>query len=257
MASNILIISSGAAFMIDALKTSLIKTGMNVAESEPVVDSIENRREAADIILFFAGEFVYKTPDILVYLKDICESDEKPLCVIGYEKELSVVCGVVPKHLIKHEFTRPFDVKILTAELVRIAEKNEELKKGRHILLVDDDVTFLRMMQDWLAMKYRITSVKSGMQAITYIATHTPDLILLDYDMPITPGSQILEMIRSEPNSARIPIIFLTGKNDRHTVMKVMQLKPDGYLLKSMSQEELIAAIDNFFETKKWKNMKF
>ncbi|MBQ9384069.1 MAG: hypothetical protein IJT87_07515, partial [Ruminiclostridium sp.] len=78
MASNILIISSGAAFMTDALKTSLVKTGMNVAESEPVVNSIEKQREAAEIILFFAGDFVYKTSDILVYLKDICESDEKP-----------------------------------------------------------------------------------------------------------------------------------------------------------------------------------
>ena len=256
MASNILIISSGAAFMTDALKTSLVKTGMNVAESEPVVNSIEKQREAAEIILFFAGDFVYKTSDILVYLKDICESDEKPFCVIGYEKELNEVRGIIPKHLIKKEFARPFDVKIMTAELRKIAAKNEELKKGRHILLVDDDVTFLRMMQDWLSMKYRITSVKSGMQAITYIATHTPDLILLDYDMPITLGSQILEMIRSEPNSACIPVIFLTGKNDRDTVMKVMQLKPDGYLLKSMSHEEIIAAIDTFFETKKWKNLK-
>lgn len=242
--------------MTDALKTSLVKTGMNVAESEPVVNSIEKQREAAEIILFFAGDFVYKTSDILVYLKDICESDEKPFCVIGYEKELNEVRGIIPKHLIKKEFARPFDVKIMTAELRKIAAKNEELKKGRHILLVDDDVTFLRMMQDWLSMKYRITSVKSGMQAITYIATHTPDLILLDYDMPITLGSQILEMIRSEPNSACIPVIFLTGKNDRDTVMKVMQLKPDGYLLKSMSHEEIIAAIDTFFETKKWKNLK-
>ena len=256
MVSNILIISSGAAFMIDALRTSLIKTGLNVAESEPVVNSIEKQRDNADIILFFAGEFVYQTSDILVYLKDICEADEKPFCVIGYEKELSEVRSAIPKHLIKHEFTRPFDVKILTAELVKIAENNEELKKGKHILLVDDDITFLRMIQDWLSMKYRITSVKSGMQAITYIAAHTPDLILLDYDMPITPGSQIMEMIRSEPASARIPIIFLTGKNDRETVMKVMQLKPDGYLLKSMSHEEIIAAIDNFFETNKWKKMK-
>ena len=257
MASNILIISSGAAFIIDALRTSLIKTGLSVTESEPDVDCIEKQRKNTDIILFFAGEFVYKTSNILVYLKDICESDGKPLCVIGYEKELGMVRGFIPKHLIKHEFKRPFDVKILTAELGKLAEKNEEIKKGRHILLVDDDITFLRMMQDWLAMKYRITSVKSGMQAITYIAAHTPDLILLDYDMPITPGSQIMEMIRSEPASANIPIIFLTGKNDRETVMKVMQLKPEGYLLKSMSHEEITAAIDHFFETKKWKNIKF
>ena len=102
-------------------------------------------------------------------------------------------------------------------------------------------------------MKYRITAVKSGMQAITYIASHTPDLILLDYEMPITPGSQIMEMIRSEPNSAEIPIIFLTGKSDRESVMNVMRLKPEGYLLKSMHKEDIITAVDNFFATRKWK----
>ncbi len=115
------------------------------------------------------------------------------------------------------EFLRPFEVKDLTAELLNVVKNAEELKKGRHILLVDDDVTFLRLMQEWLSMKYRITAVKSGMQAITYIAVHTPDLILLDYDMPITTGPQIMEMIRSEPNSAGIPIIFLTGKSDRES----------------------------------------
>ncbi len=92
------------------------------------------------------------------------------------------------------------------------------------------------------------------MQAITYIAAHTPDLILLDYDMPITPGPQIMEMIRSEPNSAGIPIIFLTGKSDRESVMNVMRLKPQGYLLKSLSKEEIIAAVDQFFTTRKGQN---
>ncbi len=153
------------------------------------------------------------------------------------------------------EFLRPFDVKDLTADLLKVVKNAEELKKGRHILLVDDDVTYLRMMQDWFAMKYRITAVKSGMQAITYIAAHTPELILLDYDMPITPGPQIMEMIRSEPNSAGIPIIFLTGKSDKESVMNVMRLKPQGYLLKSMSKEEIITAVDSFFATRKWKTV--
>jgi DNA-binding NarL/FixJ family response regulator len=90
------------------------------------------------------------------------------------------------------------------------------------------------------------------MQAITYIANHTPDLILLDYDMPITPGPQVMEMIRSEHNAKEIPIIFLTGKSDKESVMRVMSLRPQGYLLKSLSKEEITEAVDNFFETKKW-----
>ncbi|MBQ9483590.1 MAG: response regulator, partial [Ruminiclostridium sp.] len=62
------------------------------------------------------------------------------------------------------------------------------------------------------------------------------------------------EMLRSEPNSANIPIIFLTGRSDRESVMTVMALKPQGYMLKSMTKEQILETIDNFFLTKKWNN---
>ena len=64
-----------------------------------------------------------------------------------------------------------------------------------------------------------------------------------------------MEMIRSEPNSEGIPIIFLTGKSDKESVMSVMALKPQGYMLKSMPKEEILKTIDNFFKTRKWKNI--
>lgn len=250
-----MLISQGTAFMTDALVNNLIRSGTEVISVTPSIAVIGAHKDKTDIILLFAGDNILNYPDVLVYLKDICDDGDLPLCIIGYEKELAEIHKLIPKRLIMREFLRPFDVKDLTADLLKVVKNAEELKKGRHILLVDDDVTYLRMMQDWFAMKYRITAVKSGMQAITYIAAHTPDLILLDYDMPITPGPQIMEMIRSEPNSAGIPIIFLTGKSDKESVMNVMRLKPQGYLLKSMSKEEIITAVDSFFATRKWKNV--
>ena len=254
MASNILIISRGAAFMTNALVNSLRKAGFPTNVSEPDIKQIERFRKETDIYLFYAGEYVFEAADILVYMKDVCAEEEKPLCIVGYDKELTEIKNTVPVRYISREFKRPFDMKDLTSALVTLAEADEERKKGRHILLVDDDPTFLKMMQDWLSMKYNITAVRSGMQAITYMATHKPDLVLLDYDMPITPGPQVMEMIRSEHNAAEIPIIFLTGKSDRESVMRVMALKPQGYLLKSMSKEEILEAVGHFFETKKWKN---
>lgn len=255
MASKALIINHGGAFMTDALETALHRCGIVTASVEPVIEQIEHEKKDSDIMILFAGEFVFEMTDVLVYLKDICTGDEKALCVIGYTKELTAITESIPKSIITHEFVRPFEMKVLTEELQKIVAKEEERKKGKHILLVDDDLTFLKMMQAWLSMKYRITAVRSGMQAITYIANHTPDLILLDYDMPITPGPQVMEMIRSEPNSALIPIIFLTGKSDKESVMNVMKLKPQGYLLKSMTKEQIAEQIDSFFTTKKWKNM--
>lgn len=249
-----MIISHGSAFMTNALVNSLKKTGFVTFVVEPDIKQIGQRRKDTDIYLLYAGEFIFEAADVLVYLKDVCAEEEKPLCIVGYDKELTEIRNTVPAQYISRDFKRPFDMKDLTSALVSLAEADEERKKGRHILLVDDDPTFLKMMQDWLSMKYNITSVRSGMQAITYIANHKPDLILLDYDMPITPGPQVMEMIRSEHNAAEIPIIFLTGKSDRESVMTVMALKPQGYLLKTMGKEEIVEAVDHFFETKKWKN---
>ena len=63
-----------------------------------------------------------------------------------------------------------------------------------------------------------------------------------------------MEMIRSEPGSSDIPIIFLTGKSDKASVMSVMALKPQGYMLKTMTKEQILETVDNFFATKKWKS---
>ena len=53
--------------------------------------------------------------------------------------------------------------------------------------------------------------------------------------------------LRDDPETQMIPIIFLTGKNDRDHVFSILHYKPDGYLLKSLSKEALIDSIDRFF----------
>lgn len=255
MKTKILIISRGSGFMMDALDSNLKKSGFETVHAEPVVSSIESVKEDTDIVILLADEYVYEAADALVYLKDLCDEEVLPICLIGYGGEMDEIKQYIPERCIIREFKRPFDAKDVTEQLKEIAKFTEEKKLGKHILLVDDDLTFLKMLQGWLTPKYRITAVKSGMQAITYIANHTPDLILLDYDMPITPGPQIMEMIRSEINASQIPIIFLTGKSDRESIMNVMRLKPQGYLLKAMPKDDIVSSIDEFFENNKWNNI--
>lgn len=254
MTTKVLIISRGSGFMMDALDSNLRKSGFETVHAEPVVASIESVKEDTDIVILLADEYVYEAADALVYLKDLCDEEVIPICLIGYGGEMDEIKQYIPDRCIIREFKRPFDAKDVTEKLKEIAKVTEEKKLGKHILLVDDDLTFLKMLQGWLSPKYRITAVKSGMQAITYIANHTPDLILLDYEMPITPGPQIMEMIRSEFNASQIPIIFLTGKSDRESIMNVMRLKPQGYLLKAMPKDDIVASIDEFFEYNKWNN---
>ena len=66
---------------------------------------------------------------------------------------------------------------------------------------------------------------------------------------------QVLEELRKEEKTAKIPVVFLTGRADRTSVMSVMRLMPQGYLLKSTTKEELIALLEYFFANRRWKNV--
>jgi DNA-binding NarL/FixJ family response regulator len=73
-----------------------------------------------------------------------------------------------------------------------------------------------------------------------------PDLVLLDYEMPVCNGKQTLEMLRSAKEFAKIPVIFLTGRDDPQLVRELLSLKPAGYLLKYLKPDEIKEKIDAF-----------
>ena len=252
MDKNILFLSNGKSFMINAIEKNLQDAGYAVISCGLEVREISQHQKEADIFVFFLGSFVTDISETLVYLKDICTENEKLLILLGNSDELTVVDEHIPAALVAASFERPINMKKLLNELDRLLEANDDNARKKSILLVDDDSTFLKMVKSWLSAKYRVTIVTSGAQALMYIADNRPDLILLDYEMPVTSGPQVLEMIRSETKVGTIPVIFLTGKGDRESVLKVLALKPDGYLLKNTDRSSLIAAVDEFFEKQKY-----
>ncbi|NDO45374.1 response regulator [Clostridium sp. MD294] len=125
-----------------------------------------------------------------------------------------------------------------------IAEEKEEIVKKKRILVVDDNGTALRTIKIMLEEYYDVAIAISGAQAMTSIGKQRPDLILLDYEMPICDGRMTLEMIRADKDMKDIPVIFLTAVNDRENIEAVLKLKPAGYLLKPPIKKRLIAEID-------------
>ena len=123
---------------------------------------------------------------------------------------------------------------------------DENLKKK--ILIIDDDGVMLRMMKTWLSVKYRVYMASSGKIAISFLMQNPVDLILLDYEMPVMNGPEVLKEIRNTQALRDMPVIFLTAKDDKESILKVVSLKPEKYLLKSMPKEKLIGAIDEFFD---------
>ena len=102
-----------------------------------------------------------------------------------------------------------------------------------------------------LGRDYEVSEAESGVAAIRVITLNRPDLVLLDYEMPVCDGAQTLQMFRSEKSFEDLPVIFLTGKADPESVKKVMSLKPAGYLLKFLKPEEIKKEIDGFLRRKK------
>lgn len=167
-------------------------------------------------------------------------------------------CVIAP-HLIETGVGSAIMADNATAEVERFInkrkEKEEEKKKHprRKILVVDDSLTVREAMKQLLSTDYSVSAVDSGVAAIRTIALDPPDLVLLDYEMPICDGRQTLEMLRSDEVMASVPVIFLTGRKDTSSVIGVMPLKPAGYILKTEKPQEIKAEIDEFMAKKKVK----
>lgn len=121
---------------------------------------------------------------------------------------------------------------------------NNQNQKRYNILAIDDNVLLLRTVKEMLSASYQVAIATSGSQAFDQIAIRTPDLILLDYEMPYQNGGELFKKIKSDPALAGIPVIFFTGSSDLDTVTKLLSLKPDGYLLKPPSKTKLVALIE-------------
>lgn len=122
-------------------------------------------------------------------------------------------------------------------------EKTKEKAGRKRILVVDDNGTTLRTMKAMLEEYYEVAVAVSGAQAMTSIGRKKPDLILLDYEMPVCDGRMTLEMIRADNDMKDIPVIFLTAINDRANIEAVLKLKPAGYFLKPPVKDRLLSEI--------------
>ena len=128
------------------------------------------------------------------------------------------------------------------------AEEKMETSKKKRILVVDDNGIALRTIKVMLEDSYEVAMAISGAQAMTSIGKKRPDLILLDYEMPICDGKMTLEMIRADKDMKDIPVVFLTAVNDRANIEAVLKLNPAGYFLKPVVKERLLAEIDKILE---------
>ena len=244
----LMVCDNDTSFFSVSIKEMLEKKGISIIVAKSMVDEVSAYIDGVELILFLISDDNVGNKELQYYLRDNCLEYDKHINFIGYPDNIADVRKILDGTYVVEQYVRPIDAKAIVTGVENTLAMLARGEARKSILVVDDSPIFLRTVKGWFENKYNVSMANSATMAITFLSKNRPDLILLDYEMPLCSGPQFMEMIKAEDNLKDIPVIFLTGKNDEDSVKAVLALRPAGYLLKSMEPEKVINYIDNFFK---------
>ena len=122
---------------------------------------------------------------------------------------------------------------------------SEELLTGR-ILLVEDDASAATILSQVLSsVGNDVEIADDGRQALAKIGDFSPDVVLLDLQMPGRDGFELARLIRVNPRQALIPIIMMSGLSDREVRLRAIHCGADDFIAKPLTTEDLLTRIGN------------
>ena len=122
----------------------------------------------------------------------------------------------------------------------------ESQKKS--ILIVDDTETALKSASIFLKGKYDVSLARSGKEALDYLKTEKPDLILLDIEMPDMDGYELMSIIQNDSDICSIPVVFLTAKTGHDSEIKGLKMGAMDYITKPFVPEVLLSRIEKIIQ---------
>lgn len=248
MADNrVLIIGEKESFLIRILLKKSKDAGINCEFVNWNVNDVNAKWEGTALVTIYIDETARPRDDVLHFLVDKASEGGKQMVLIGEKNDMQFLLDRIPGDLIYKTFLRPVDNDEYLHSVSEHLSRVEAGEFRKSVLIVDDDPSYLGLVREWLKGTYKVAMANSGLQAIKWLGKNKADLILLDYEMPVTSGPQVLEMLRNDEETRGIPVIFLTGKGDKESVMAVVSLKPQGYFLKNIEREELLEKLKDFF----------
>ena len=244
---KVLIICETESFLASSLVSKLKGSGVPTFLSHGNIREIDTERNNIELVIFFMNENMEEMTELLVFVKDMVSDTDSRMILIGDDDEYRTATRVIPETVILGWYKRPLKMDDLLKGILKYMEENSGENRKKTVLIVDDDITYMRTVYEWLKDRYHVGMAASGVQAISYLARNKADLILLDYEMPVANGPQVLEMLNSDSQMDQIPVMFLTGHADAKSVLSVVSLCPVDYLLKTIDRETLLKKLEDFF----------
>ena len=121
--------------------------------------------------------------------------------------------------------------------------------KLKHVLVIDDNVTNLKFAEKILKPYYKVSLLISGAQALKFLSKNTPDLILLDINMPDMDGYKTLKKIRENQDLDNTPVIFLTALSDSESELGAVD-----FIIKPFIPQTMLSRVKMHLEFSEYKN---
>ncbi len=176
------------------------------------------------------------------------ENDEKtssiPVIVItalsfGSFKQIQTLTGY-PEYISRE--IEPSELKeIIDMVIFQSSQQDTERSK---VLLADDQIELLILMKEAVEKAgFIVFTAVDGKEAVEKTYQLNPDVLVVDYDMPVKNGLEVCAEIKNNPVYSHIPVIIVTAKADKQTKMKGLLMGIDDYLTKPVDTDELIARL--------------
>lgn len=143
-------------------------------------------------------------------------------------------------------FSYVSNVAIMSPSMRTTSVPDNVNKRPKKVLVIDDNdaitvtVTFILR-----SLGYKVLSASDGQEGLKIFKMESPDVILLDYDLPKLHGSEVLKKVREDAELGNTPVIMLTGNADEQIVKRLITMGVQNYILKPFEQQSLVAKVES------------
>lgn len=239
-----------SSIVMKSLVRKLEELGYETQVIEPAPEGLGERAAETALFVLFLPRDQKKCKYDLGKLKQICDTIQASggkLLAVGEQASRALWLEAYPCLESCPWLDRPINMAELGQRVEEAMRGGAEPACRKRVLIVDDDPVYAGMVRAWMMPDYRVDILTDGMQVMRFLQKNPVDLILLDYMMPIMDGPDVLRLLRKEPRTKDIPVIFLTGAQTAENVKHIIGLKPDAYILKSTTREVLLGYIADVF----------
>lgn len=242
---KIAIVLQQYSIVVKGVERKLKELGYDVTTIKPETDLLKTVSGETDLFVLYLPKDSKNREEeeamfqMMLQVCDVMQTYKKTMVLIGEKSYRTSLMSIHPLLGECEWVDRPVDMRALEIA-IDTALNGGQLTIKKHILIVDDDPTYASIVRAWIKDYYKADVLTSGKQVLMFLGRNKVDLILLDYEMPVMNGTQVFKMLRRDSTTSDIPVVFLTGVGTADEVKQVLALKPDGYILKSTTRDQLL-----------------